>query len=143
MYAETFKSLQIEADLLTDTYQSIYRTFENYKILHNGKDKRSLLPFVGQLMSSLFGTVSENDLENINRNIDILADNQEKIVHDLEMSLSILNMTRVQVSENRRSIMDLIICVQKLDDKILELQHSVEEHFTRWSNLYTPISNSK
>ena len=46
------------------------------------------------------------------------------------MSLSILNMTRVQVSENRRSIMDLIICVQKLDDKILEQQHSVEEHFT-------------
>ena len=72
------KSLQIEADLLTDTYQSIYRTFENYKILHNGKDKRSLLPFVGQLMSSLFGTVSENDLENINRNIDILSDHQEK-----------------------------------------------------------------
>ena len=131
VYAETFKSLQIEADLLTDIYQSIYRTFENYKILHNGKHKRSLLPFVGQLMSSLFGTVSENDLENINRNIDILADNQEKIVHDLKMSLSILNMTRVQVSENRRSIMDLIICVQKLDDKILELQHSVEEHFTR------------
>lgn len=58
VYAETFKSLQIEADLLTDTYQSIYRTFENYKILHNGKDKRSLLPFVGQLMSLLFGTVS-------------------------------------------------------------------------------------
>ena len=67
-------------------------------------------------MSTLFGTMSESDLENINENINILAKNQEKIVHDLDMSLSVLNMTRIQVSENRRSIMDLIICIQKLDE---------------------------
>ena len=68
-------------------------------------------------MSTLFGTMSESDLENFNKNINILAKNQEKIVHDLDMSLSVLNMTRIQVSENRRSIMDLIICIQKLDEK--------------------------
>ena len=33
-YVETFKSLQIEVDLLTETYQSIYKTFEDYKVLH-------------------------------------------------------------------------------------------------------------
>lgn len=132
-YAETFKSLKIEADLLSDTYQSIYRTFEDYKVLHKGNDKskRSVLPFVGQLMSTLFGTISENDLENINRNIDVLAENQEQIVHDLDMSLSVLNMTRLEVSENRRSIMDLVVCVQKLDRKIYKLKTSFEEKFTR------------
>ena len=120
-YVETFKSLQIEVDLLTDTYQSIYKTFEDYKILHKdtGRVKHSVLPFVGQLMSTLFGSLSENDLENINRNIDVLAEKQEQIVHDLDMSLSVLNMTRVQVNENRRSIMDLIICIQKLEGKSL------------------------
>ena len=66
-------------------------------------------------MSSLFGTLSQNDLDNINRNINILSDNQENIIHDLEMSLSILNITKMQISENRRSIMDLVICIQKLD----------------------------
>lgn len=130
-YAETFTSLQLEVDFLTDTYQAIYNTFENYQILHSNRGKRSLLPFVGQLMSSLFGTISEHDLENIDRNIDILSDNQDKIIHDLDVSLSILNMTRMQVSENRRSIIDLIVCVQKLDRKILELQNSIEGKFTR------------
>lgn len=132
-YVETFKSLQIEVDLLTDTYQSIYKTFEDYKTLHKdtGRVKHSILPFVGQLMSTLFGTMSESDLEDINRNINILAKNQEQIVHDLDMSLSILNMTRIQVSENRRSIMDLIICIQKLDEKILKLQGDLERKFTR------------
>lgn len=132
-YAETFKSLQIEIDLLTDTYQSIYRTFEDYKVLRkdNGRVKHSVLPFVGQLMSTLFGSLSELDLENINRNINMLADHQEQMVHDLDMSLSVLNMTRVQVSENRRSIMDLIICIQKLDRKIHQLQGQLQGKLTR------------
>lgn len=129
-YVETFKSLQIEVDLLTDTYQSIYKTFEDYKTLHkdSGRVKHSILPFIGQLMSTLFGTISESDLENINENINILAKNQEKIVHDLDMSLSVLNMTRIQVSENRRSIMDLIICIQKLDEKILSYRKILKEN---------------
>ena len=40
-------------------------------------------------MSSLFGIVSEDDPEKINRNIKNLAENQEQIIHDLDMSLSI------------------------------------------------------
>ena len=39
-------------------------------------------------MSSLFGTLSENDIENINRNVRTLATNQKQIVHDLDVSLS-------------------------------------------------------
>ena len=82
-------------------------------------------------MSSLFGTLSQNDLDNINRNINILSDNQENIIHDLEMSLSILNVTKMQISENRRSIMDLVICIQKLDRKISNLELSFEQKFVR------------
>ena len=52
----------------------------------NQRNKRSLLPVVGQIMSSLFGIVSEDDLENINRNIKNLAENQGQIIHDLDMS---------------------------------------------------------
>ena len=66
-------------------------------------------------MSTLFGTVSENDLDNINRNIKALASNPKQIIHDLDVSLSVLNLTRMQVAENRRTIMDLIVVIQKLD----------------------------
>ena len=81
-----------------------------------------MIPVVRNLMSSLFGTLTQNDLDNINRNINILSDNQENIIHDLEMSLSILNITKMQINENRRSIMDLVICIQKLDRKISNLE---------------------
>ena len=82
-------------------------------------------------MSTLFGTVSENELDNINRNIKALASNQEQIIHDLDVSLSVLNLTRMQVAENRRSIMDWIIVVQKLDRKIFSLQQPFSQKFVR------------
>ena len=57
-------------------------------LIKNIKDR-----IIGQLMSTLFGTVSESDLENIDRNIKALADNQEQIIHDLDVRLSVLNLT--------------------------------------------------
>ena len=79
-YVETFMSLHVEIDMLTDTYNSIYDNFDEYQTLSvdEKKHKRSLLPIIGQLMSNLFGTVSEDDLENIYRNIKALASNQNK-----------------------------------------------------------------
>lgn len=132
-YVETFKSLHVEIDLLTDTYKSVYDNFDEYRTLSSSdpRNKRSLLPVIGQLMSTLFGTVSESDLENINRNIKALASNQEQIIHDLDVSLSVLNLTRMQVAENRRSIMDLIIVIQKLDKKIRQLEQTFEQKFVR------------
>ena len=82
-------------------------------------------------MSTLFGTLSENYLENINRNIKALAGHKKQIKHDLDVSLSVLNLTRMQVSEIRRSIMDLIIVVQKLDRKIYNLQQVFSAKFVR------------
>ena len=65
--------------------------------------KRSILPIFCELMHILIGTLSEKDLENINNNINVLATNQEPIIHDLVISLSVLHLTAKQVAENRRS----------------------------------------
>ena len=81
-------------------------------------------------MSTLFGTVSEYELYNINRNIKALASNQKQIIHDLSVSLSVINLTRL-LAENRRSIMDLIIVMQKLDIKIFGLHKAFSKKFLR------------
>ena len=46
------------------------------------------------------------------------------------MSLSILNLTTVQVAENR-FIMDLIVVVQKLDSKTLQLGEAFQQIFIK------------
>ena len=132
-YTETLNSLHVEIDVMTETYKYIHDTFDEYKIFSpkRQRNERSVLPIIGQLMSSLFGVISENDLENINRNIKSLAENQAQIIHDVDMSLTVLNLTTVHVAENRRSIMDLIIVVQKLDTKIWNLEQEFQKQFER------------
>ena len=112
---------------MTDEYTYVYNNFDEHQTMSYKRNERSLIPIIGQLMSTLFGTVSKNGLENINRNINALANNEEQIIH----YLSVLNLTRMQVAENRRSIMDLIIVVQKLDRKVSKLAQSFETKLVR------------
>ena len=93
-YVETLKSLQVEVEMLKDAYTSVYNRFDDYRsiALGNHRNKRSVLPFVGQLMSTLFGTVSESDLENVNRNVNILTRNQIRVMPDLKACIRFLNL---------------------------------------------------
>ena len=132
-YLATFESLHVEVSLLTDTYMSVFDSFQEYKALsmNTTMHERSILPILGELMHTFIGTLSEKDLENINNNINVLATSQERIIHDLDICLSVLNLTAKQVAENRRSIMDLVKVIQKLDSKIRQLQQSFEQKFVR------------
>ena len=138
-FFSTFTSLSIEADVLNETITSIALSFGSFEYMGTGENllspqksphilmKRSVLPFVGEAMSFLFGTVSDKDLENINKNIDILASNQQEILHDLEFTMSVLNATRIEVSKNRRSIMSIIEIIMELDEKIDRLESILEK----------------
>ena len=132
-YVFTFESLHDEIALLNDTYQAIKNNFDDYQSLRSGnyRPKRSLLPIIGQAMSLLFGTISESDLENIQTSIKNLAKNQISIIHNLDQSMTLLNLSRFQIAENRRAIIDVVKCVQSLDRKIIELKEAFQEKFAR------------
>lgn len=77
-----------------------------------------MLPIVGKALSFLFGTVSEDDLNAIRGSINNLAVYQEKVIHVVKESLTILNTTRVEVAENRQAINDLIGALSVLNNKM-------------------------
>ena len=93
--------------------KNMFSTVKSLKV----KNKRSILPFIGSALSFLFGTVSEQDLSSIRRNIKTLSKNQNKIAHVVKDSLTILNSTRTAVGENRKAINTLTDALQTLDDK--------------------------
>ena len=98
--------------MLNDTYQTVKDNFIDYQSLKSDqrRSKRSLLPIIGQAMSMLFGTVSDVHLEN-SRTVEDLALNQEIIIHNLEQSMTILNLSRIEITENRPAM------CKALDDK--------------------------
>ena len=84
--------------------------FEEHKSLMK-RSKRAVLPIVGKVLSFLFGTLSSEDLDSIRRNVNVLAQNKQKITHVLQESLSILNVSRIEVAENRKSVNELLFMI--------------------------------
>ncbi len=66
----------------------------------------------------MFGLVSESDLETIRSHVSTLARNQNRIIHVVEQSISVLNESRVHISENRQSIISMIAAVHALDVRL-------------------------
>lgn len=77
-----------------------------------------MLPIFGKALSFLFGTVNEDDLNAIKSSINNLAVNQEKVIHVVEESFTILDTTRVEVAENRQAINDIIGALSVLNTKM-------------------------
>lgn len=52
--------------------------------------------------------MSESDLQGIRKNINNLANNQQKITHVVKESLTLINSTRIAVQENRKQINEIV-----------------------------------
>ena len=105
---------------LRDEIENLLDGVNDYQQLSTGhsRRKRALIPFVGKALNWLFGTVSQDDLNVIRGNINLLSANQQAIKHVVSQSLSILNVSRLQISENRQQINILSNSVRNLDIKI-------------------------
>ena len=120
-FFNTFTSLNKEIDHLNQTHLSIISTFTDYKSLHP-RVTQSLLPIVGKALSFLFGVISEGDLDQIKESVKKVADSQQTIIHAVEKAISVLDISRVQITENRRAITGLIVALQQIDGKLSNSQ---------------------
>lgn len=112
------------------------------------KNKRALIPVVGKVLSFLFGTLDEADLNSIRANIRQLATDQEKIKHVLTNSMTFIKGNQQNIIENRRTINDIISSLQesiagqtKLEQEIYTMQrfNDLYIHFDRTISGLTEI----
>ena len=116
-YETVLSSLFKEVQHLNETQLSIQNSLLDYRSLQK-RNKRSLIPLVGKLLSFAFGTLDQTDLDSIRSAISTLSNNQQNVMHLVEQNLSILNISRIQIAENRQAIMDLVKNLHQLDSKI-------------------------
>ena len=95
----------------------------------NNRKKRALLPFVGDVLSFLFGTVSQGQLDQLKEGLIQLGNTQNNIAHVLKHSLTLINKTNLEVQRNRNTINQLTRGLTHLDSRvsavIMDLQTSV------------------
>lgn len=98
------------------------------------KNKRALIPVVGKVLSFLFGTLDEADLNSIRANIRQLATDQEKIKHVLTNSMTFIKDNQQNIIENRRT--NEIVC--SLQESIAGQTKLKQEIYTmqRFNDLY-------
>ncbi len=128
-FMNSFQVLRRELDDLKRTREALSLNFLEIRSLN--RNKRSVLPFVGRALGFLFGTVSESDMGDIRRNIERLEKNQIDISHIIDENMSILNVSRVQISENRQVINDLVQDVKLVDNKIQNVTRALERQITK------------
>ena len=124
-FMNTFSNLKHKFKLLMDTHNSLSDIFKDYRTLR--RQKRAVLPIVGKALNFLFGTVTEADLSSIKTNIRTLAENQNEISHVLAENLSILNVTRLEVSQNRQAINTLTKSLSEIDFKLDNITQELEK----------------
>ena len=116
-FSAIFGSLLQEVQHLNETQLSIWSSLLEYKSLHS-LNKRSILLFVRKILSFAFGTLTSRGSNSIYSAISSLNANQQYILHIVEQSLSVLNVSCIQIAENRQAILDLIKSLHKLDTKL-------------------------
>ena len=92
---------------------------ESYIDLHAiyTRIQRSLIPIIGKGLSFLFGTATEADLKVIHNNIDNLANNQDEMAHVIDENISVINITRAEMPQNRQTLNKIIGSLSVLNTK--------------------------
>ena len=92
----------------------------SYIDLHttHSRIQRPLIPIIGKCLNILFGIATESDLRTISNNVDRLAKNQEEMAHIIDENISVINVTRVEMSGNWQAINKIIGSLSLLDPKI-------------------------
>lgn len=143
-YVTTFEAIEKEINYLKNKCDAITDNFNDLKMETTSRSrvKRGVLNFVGKFLSFAFGVVDESQLESIHENIKIIAARQANIIHVVEESLTILNVSRLQIQENRQAIIQLITAVHSLDHKLGLITQTLKRQIFEtkyFLNVYTKL----
>ena len=133
-------------DMRTDIISKADKLFSNLLDLNHHRSKRALLP-LGNLFKFLIGVSSEEDVEKIKQQVNQLAISQENIVHSVKDSLTVINLTRSEIADNRNAINELIdttrsmnIHVENVSSEILSILLPMHKFITAYMHLKSCIS---
>ena len=119
-YKRVFEGFKGEIGVIQEMHNDIVFSFNEYKLLRepraSARAKHGVFNLVKDIMSSLFGVLTSTDVEKIQRNINTLTQNQLDLAHAFQESISVLNVTRLEVKENRQKINEIINSIGSIED---------------------------
>ena len=130
-YKAVLDGMRGEISVIKGVHADIVESFNDYRLLKEtdgqGRHKRKVFGFIGDLMSDIFDVATNAEISSIQRNVYKLAANQDTLMHVVEESLSILNVSRMEIKENRQRINDLLMLTGSVEDKVINMSNHLEQ----------------
>jgi hypothetical protein len=116
--------LQMEVTRIKDTFDELINLATRQP---KNVQKRSLLPFIGSILSKLFGTSTVSDVKELKRLIASLANSQSKVIHVVEEGLTVLNQTHVYIEKHQNVLNQLINATNMLEKQMQILYREMKQ----------------
>ena len=124
----TREDLDRAIDKLTDTHSRFYNLIGTTKNHPSNTVKRSLLP-LGNILGFLFGTSGSGDIKGLKKDIQTLYANHIKHGEILNEVITITNISRGLIHENKLTINNLTDSVEFLNETLVNIHEDIETLF--------------
>ena len=98
-----------EISVVEGVHADILESFSDYRLFKQtdgqSRHKRKIFSFIRDIMGELFVVMTHDDINGIQRNVHKLAANEDSLMHVVEESISVLNVSRMEIKENRQDLM--------------------------------------
>ena len=113
-YKRIIKGLKGETVALQNDQHTLVEKYIELHAIHT-KMKRSLIPIIGKDHNYLSGTDIASHLNTIHSSVSRLAKSEEQIAHVVKENISVINITGVEMSKNRKALNKVIESLPNLD----------------------------
>ena len=116
--------LQVDFDGLIDYHKQLIDEIKRIDSLispDSSRTSRALLPFLGTVLRGLTGVADQKTVQSIRREITKLAHSGQHIAHVVEEGITILNITRADVAENRVALNKVLNLTKRLEARGFEI----------------------
>lgn len=118
-----------DSDLLDHEMNVTIAALQHLQPSNPVRSKRSLLPFVGDALNSLFGTATQTEIQDILSRVNDLSDSRDDMLNVIDNTVTMFNQTIVDVSMNRKTINRLTNATRYLTNRLEWLKDSVWDTF--------------
>ena len=108
----------------------------------SSRTKRSLLPFLGDILSGITGVATDKDIKLINKHLSIMQSQNERLGHIVQDSITVVNASKVQLTKVTGTVNDLITAMKFLKanfDNVTEytfdVMNQTEVFYVNWLDI--------
>ena len=127
-------------DVFTKKIDEFKEMLHNVELLiaysrHPSRNKRALLSFLGDILGAITGVATDKQIKVINERINQLVDHDLELAHVIEKGISVVNATRVKLSETIETVNSLIEVTNSIQYELFNVTKVLQNQIMSFQKL--------